>query len=109
VCPPDAYFLTNTSSIPISALSQSAELGGRLLGYHFYNPPAVQKLVEVITARNTEPALVELGNELGKLLEKTLVPSHDVAGFIGNGHFIREGLFALERFRELRESWPDAE
>ncbi|MFC1782500.1 3-hydroxyacyl-CoA dehydrogenase NAD-binding domain-containing protein, partial [Planctomycetota bacterium] len=49
VCGDDAYFLTNTSSIPISAAAEKAGLGGRLIGYHFYNPPAVQRLLEIIT------------------------------------------------------------
>jgi len=46
ICLPDALFLTNTSSIPISFLDIEAELGGRIVGYHFYNPPVIQKLVE---------------------------------------------------------------
>ena len=49
----DAWFLTNTSSIPISELDTKAGLGGRIIGFHFYNPPAVQKLVEVIQGRTT--------------------------------------------------------
>jgi 3-hydroxyacyl-CoA dehydrogenase len=109
ICPPDAFFFSNTSSIPISALDHHAGLDGRIIGYHFYNPPAVQKLVEVITSTHTRPELAALGGALGKTLEKILVPSHDIAGFIGNGHFIREGLFALRRYRELRKNWEDYE
>jgi 3-hydroxyacyl-CoA dehydrogenase len=108
-CAEDAYFLTNTSSIPISILDQSAGLGGRILGFHFYNPPAVQKLVEMISGNKTRPELVALGRDLGKAFGKIVVPSHDVAGFIGNGHFIRELLFAFGKFRELRKSLGGAE
>ena len=53
LCADSTFFLTNTSSIPISYLDENAGLGGRLVGYHFYNPPVVQRLVEVITARST--------------------------------------------------------
>ncbi len=109
ICAPDACYFSNTSSIPISLLDRHADLGGRIIGYHFYNPPAVQKLVEVISAPETDPGLVRLAGELGPLLEKTLVPSRDVAGFIGNGHFIREGLFALDRALELAAAWPEPE
>jgi 3-hydroxyacyl-CoA dehydrogenase len=84
-------------------------LDGRILGFHFYNPPAVQKLVEMIAAPGTRPELVALGLELGKAFGKIVVPSRDVAGFIGNGHFIRDGLFALRKFRELRGSLGDPE
>lgn len=107
--PPDAYFFTNTSSIPIGVLDRKADLGGKIIGYHFYNPPAVQKLVEVITAPETDPALVKLAHDLGPVFEKILVPSNDVAGFIGNGHFIREGLFALDQAVELAKGRPEVE
>ena len=109
ICPKDAVFLSNTSSIPISTLDRSADLTGRIIGYHFYNPPAVQKLVEVITSPDTRPDVVQLAHDLGKVFEKTLVPAHDIAGFIGNGHFIREGLFALEKYQELRISFDGAQ
>lgn len=103
VCGDDAYFLTNTSSIPISALDEKAGLDGRLIGYHFYNPPPVQKLVEVISTPKTDKKLQRLAAELGKRLRKTLVPSNDVAGFIGNGHFMREALFGTELAAELEK------
>jgi 3-hydroxyacyl-CoA dehydrogenase len=105
----DAYYLTNTSSIPISVLDKSAGLEGRILGFHFYNPPAVQKLVEMIAGPETRPELIALGKELGTAFGKIVVPSRDVAGFIGNGHFIRDGLFAMRKFRELRGGMGDAE
>lgn len=100
----EGFFLTNTSSIPIQVLNEEANLKNRIIGFHFYNPPAVQKLVELIIPDNTEARLKVLANELGKTLHKTLVHSMDVAGFIGNGHFIREILFALSRVREISSS-----
>lgn len=109
LCAPDTWYFTNTSSIPIGMLDRSADLGGRIIGYHFYNPPAVQKLVEVITAPETDPELVKLGMSLGPLFGKILVPSNDVAGFIGNGHFIREGLFALDLAKDLFPRWGEPE
>ncbi len=109
VCGPDTVFLTNTSSIPIGLLDESAGLDGRILGFHFYNPPAVQKLVEMISGKRTRPEVVALGRELGKAFGKTVVPSNDVAGFIGNGHFIRELLFAMSKYRELRREWSEPE
>ena len=103
LCGPDTYFLTNTSSIPIAVLNDRAGLGGRIIGFHFYNPPAVQKLVEVIAPPATDKKLTELAAELGKRLRKTLIPAGDVAGFIGNGHFMREILFATGLASELAE------
>ncbi len=109
LCAPDTVFLSNTSSIPISLLDRSVGLDGRILGFHFYNPPAVQKLVEMISASQTRPETIALGRELGKVFGKIIVPSNDMAGFIGNGHFIRELLFAFTKYRELRALHGDAE
>lgn len=98
------YYLTNTSSIPISLLNEKCELQNRIVGFHFYNPPAVQKLLEVVFPKNIDPALQQLSLELSKRLHKSVVQSHDVAGFIGNGHFIREVCFACEQARMLVKS-----
>jgi 3-hydroxyacyl-CoA dehydrogenase len=97
----DAWFLTNTSSIPISELDAKVGLGGRIIGFHFYNPPAVQKLVEVIRGGTTLPELADFAAEYAKKLRKTVVPSNDVAGFIGNGHFMRDALHAIAEVERL--------
>jgi 3-hydroxyacyl-CoA dehydrogenase len=110
LCAPDAYFFTNTSSVPIGLLDQEAGLDGRILGFHFYNPPPVQRLVEVIRASTTRDDVAAVATEIGKRLRKTLIPSADVAGFIGNGHFIRDGLHALSQASDLAKEhgWPKA-
>ncbi|WP_372366639.1 3-hydroxyacyl-CoA dehydrogenase family protein [Candidatus Uabimicrobium sp. HlEnr_7] len=102
-CKPDTYFFTNTSSIPIKIVDQGAELDGKIIGYHFYNPPAIQKLLEIISWENTNQDLQSVAAEIAGLLRKIVVESNDVAGFIGNGHFIREGLYALNKTKELQE------
>ncbi|MBN2383131.1 3-hydroxyacyl-CoA dehydrogenase family protein [bacterium] len=104
---PDAYFFSNTSSIPIAEMDRQVGLNGKIIGYHFYNPPAVQKLVEVISNDKTDAHLKELAAELGKLLRKKLIPSNDIAGFIGNGHFIRDGLHALEAVSRLAPDFTE--
>jgi 3-hydroxyacyl-CoA dehydrogenase len=98
---PDAYYLTNTSSIPIGILDEGVGLGGRIVGYHFYNPPAVQRLLELITTKSTKPAVAELGKELAKRLRKKVFPANDIAGFIGNGHFMRDILHATAEVKRL--------
>lgn len=97
----ETVFLTNTSSIPIHILNEKAKLQNRLVGFHFYNPPLVQKLVELIIPQKTSPKVVNLAKELVQRLGKIAVSSQDVAGFIGNGHFIREALYACEKVAEL--------
>lgn len=105
LCNNETFFLTNTSSIPIGFLDEKVGLGGRIIGYHFYNPPVVQHLVEVITAEGTVEELKNIGKELGKRLRKKLVPANDISGFIGNGHFIRDGLYALSEVERLKRKY----
>lgn len=109
LCPETTYFFTNTSSIPIHVLEEKAQIQGRLIGYHFYNPPAVQKLVELIGSQYTPKALMEISLDLAKRLKKKIIPAHDIAGFIGNGHFIRDGLYAISEMRRLSAQYGKSE
>jgi len=98
------WYFTNTSSIPIQYLDENAQLGGRVLGVHFYNPPAVQKLIELIQAKTTKPELVEFAQAYAKNLRKKIVPSNDFAGFIGNGHFMRDALHGIAEAEQMADS-----
>lgn len=95
------FYFSNTSSIPIGALSEASGIFGRIIGFHFYNPPPVQRLMEVIPAENTTPQVIDAAKEVAARLGKIVVFSKDVAGFIGNGHFVREIDFALKKVKEL--------
>ena len=55
-----------------------------MIGFHFYNPPAVQKLLEVIAPEGCDPELEAMACELARILKKKTVPARDIAGFIGN-------------------------
>lgn len=101
ICAPNAYYLTNTSSIPISVLDEFAQLDHRIIGFHFYNPPAVQRLLEIISNSDTSPELYELSNELATNLDKVCVHANDIAGFIGNGHFVRDIMYACSQTEKL--------
>jgi len=110
--PDKPWFFTNTSSVPITKLETEAELKGRILGFHFYNPPAIQKLVELILTENTAKETEEFALAYAKKLRKKIVYSNDFAGFIGNGHFMRDALYGINKALELVEkeniSFPEA-
>ena len=89
------FYFTNTSSIPINRIERNANVKGRVIGFHFYNPPPVQKLLEVIKTNNCLKELELIAQELGKCLNKTVVNAPDFTGFIGNGVFIREVSYAI--------------
>lgn len=96
----NALILSNTSAIPIHYLEEKAQLKGRMAGFHFYNPPAVQKLLELIVP---EESLIAPCEAIAKELGKTVVIAKDVAGFIGNGIFMREILFSIRLLNTLIE------
>ncbi|MCD4730416.1 MAG: 3-hydroxyacyl-CoA dehydrogenase family protein [Bacteroidales bacterium] len=103
------WFFTNTSSIPIHILDEGAKLDGRILGFHFYNPPAVQRLVELITTDKNSTEMVDFAKVYAKSLRKVIVPSNDKAGFIGNGHFMRDALHGIKEVELLSADMPFVE
>jgi 3-hydroxyacyl-CoA dehydrogenase len=107
--PNKPWFFSNTSSIPIHVLDDVASLSGRILGFHFYNPPAVQRLVELITTPKNPSEMVEFAKAFAKNLKKVLVPSNDFAGFIGNGHFMRDSLHGIHEVELLAKEMPFTE
>lgn len=105
----ETLFFTNTSSIPIALLDKKAHLKGRLAGFHFYNPPMVQKVVELVFTENASEEIQKTAFGLAERLKKTSVIARDVAGFIGNGYFIRELHFACLIVHELEHTHTTAE
>lgn len=103
------WYFTNTSSVPIHLIDEEAGLGGRVLGFHFYNPPAVQKLVELIVTDKTDKEMIEFARAYAKSLGKVVVPANDFAGFIGNGHFMRDALHGIHTAEKLAKDMPFAE
>jgi 3-hydroxyacyl-CoA dehydrogenase len=103
------WFFTNTSSVPIHLIDQEADLGGRVLGFHFYNPPAVQKLVELIVTDKTDKDMTDFARIYAKNLGKIVVPANDFAGFIGNGHFMRDALHGIHTAEKLANDMPFTE
>ncbi len=95
------WYFTNTSSVPIGLIEKEANLEGRVIGFHFYNPPAVQRLVELIKTDKTTEDVIEFAHKYAKKLRKIIVPSNDFAGFIGNGHFMRDALHGMKEAETL--------
>ncbi len=107
--PNKPWYFTNTSSVPIHILESDAKLEGRILGFHFYNPPAVQRLVELIITEKSLPEMRQFALDYAKALGKVVVPSNDFAGFIGNGHFMRDALHGIKQAEELTQNRPFVE
>ena len=80
----DAYLATNTSSRPVSTQAEATKRPERMIGLHFFNPPQVMPLVEVVRAEKSGDDAVDLGFEVGEKLGKTTVAANDNRGFIVN-------------------------
>jgi 3-hydroxybutyryl-CoA dehydrogenase len=82
---PDTILASNTSVIPITAIMQGLQKRDRALGTHWWNPPFLVPLVEVIETQWTSPQTVAWTMQLHEGAGKK--PAHvkkDVPGFIGN-------------------------
>lgn len=90
LAPPHAILATNTSSLPISELASATNRPDKFVGMHFFNPPQLMKLVEVVrgekTSDETLSKTMELARSMGK--EPVLVRK-DVPGFIVNRVLVR--------------------
>ena len=81
---PDAVLASNTSSIPIVDLAAASGRPDKVVGMHFFNPPPVMKLLELIPAITTSEETFAFAKAFGERLGKTCVRSADRAGFIVN-------------------------
>jgi 3-hydroxybutyryl-CoA dehydrogenase len=82
---PDAILASNTSVIPISQIMGRIERKDRALGTHWWNPPYLVPLVEVVRTADTSDAAVEATMSLLRSVDKSPVEVRkDVPGFVGN-------------------------
>jgi 3-hydroxybutyryl-CoA dehydrogenase len=100
VCGPETVLATNTSSIPVTSLAGAAERPENVVGMHFFNPPPLMKLLEVIRADQTGDRALELATATGEAMGKQVILAADGPGFLVN----RCGRpFAAEALRLLQE------
>ena len=84
IVPRDSILATNTSSLPVTAVAARAAHPERIAGLHFFNPPPLMKLVEVIAGLRTEAAVVDALLAIGRRMGKHAVVCKDIPGFLVN-------------------------
>ena len=84
VCPPTTIFASNTSSLSIIEIASATKRADRFAGLHFFNPPVVMQLVEIVRALTTSQATVEALKEFVTKLGHQPVVCSDTPGFIVN-------------------------
>jgi 3-hydroxybutyryl-CoA dehydrogenase len=104
---PEAFFATNTSSLPVAAQAEVTERPERFLGLHFFNPAQVMPLLEVVRAQQTADEAADLGFALGERLGKTTVAAGDNRGFIVNRLLVPYMLDAIRAYEQRVGSVED--
>ncbi len=84
VCSDEVIFASNTSALSISSLAGATNRPSKFLGMHFFNPPQLMKLVEIIKGEKTSELVIDNIVALCARLGKTAVPSNEAPGFIVN-------------------------
>ena len=80
----DVVLASNTSSLPIIQLAAATDRPEMVVGMHFFNPPPIMKLLELIRSLRTSDDTLEFAQGMGERLGKTTVVAKDRAGFIVN-------------------------
>ncbi|QRM57790.1 3-hydroxyacyl-CoA dehydrogenase family protein [Sinorhizobium sp. BG8] len=85
LAPRHAVLASNTSVIPITDIAEGLQTSERILGTHWWNPPFLVPLVEVVGTERTDPEIIDKVMSLLSSVGKTPVHvKRDVAGFVGN-------------------------
>jgi len=86
---PEVVFASNTSTLPITEIASTTSRPEKFIGIHFFNPPQLMKLVEIIPGEKTSQEVIDLTQEYVKSVKKQAVLCRkDVPGFIINRLFI---------------------
>jgi 3-hydroxybutyryl-CoA dehydrogenase len=102
---PTPVFATNTSSLRVSEIAEGVPDPERVVGMHFFNPPALMKLVEVVaTERSSKEALARTMG-VARRMGRTPIRAKDSPGFVAN-RLARP--FTLEPLRMLGDGVADA-
>ena len=84
ICPPATLLATNTSSFSVTAIAANTQHPERVLGLHFFNPPPLMALVEVVQGDRTAAEAIDKATSLMRQMGKTPACAKDTPGFIVN-------------------------
>ena len=112
VAGPEVIFASNTSTLPITEIANTTSRPEKFIGIHFFNPPQLMKLVEIIPGEKTSQEITDLTQEYVKSVNKQAVLCRkDVPGFIINRLFIpmvHEACYAQDRTNATLEEIDSA-
>jgi enoyl-CoA hydratase/3-hydroxyacyl-CoA dehydrogenase len=83
-CPPEAVFATNTSSLSITEIAKGLKRPEQLVGTHYFNPPTVLLLLEIIKGEKTSQEAIEIADYVARKMKREVVHVKDGPGFLVN-------------------------
>ena len=95
---PDIVFGSNTSTLPITSLSETAKDPAKFIGIHFFSPVEKMMLVEIIMGKKTGDVALAMALDFVRAIRKTPIVVNDSRGFYTSrvvGTYIREGHLML--------------
>jgi 3-hydroxybutyryl-CoA dehydrogenase len=105
-CPDHTILATNTSSISITEIAKETNRPDRVIGTHFFNPPPVMPIVEIVRGLTTSEDTVAQARAFVERIGKRSIFSKDRAGFIVNYLLIP---YLLDAMRMYENGWATRE
>jgi len=96
----ECVLATNTSSLLVTAVARGAKRPERVVGMHFFNPPPVMRLLEVVAGEQSSDAAVARARAAGEAMGKHVIVVLDGPGFLVNRCNRPFGLEALKLLQE---------
>jgi 3-hydroxyacyl-CoA dehydrogenase len=106
VCREDAILASNTSSLSIDEIASASKRPERVIGHHFFAPPHVMRLLEIVRGRATSVQTIAASMALARRLKKVGVLVGNCRGFVGNrmyAQYQREAQYLVEEGASVRQ------
>lgn len=106
-CPEETVLATNTSQFSVTSIAAATQRPDRVIGTHWFNPPPLMRLIEVVRGEHTSDETLQTTLDLAQRYGKeTIVCQKDTQGFVTSRLIM---LFLLEATRILEEGIASAE
>jgi 3-hydroxybutyryl-CoA dehydrogenase len=83
-CGPETILATNTSSLRVADVAADTPFPERVVGMHFFNPPLLMKLVEIVATEASSEQALDAVTRVGEQMGRTPIRAKDSPGFIAN-------------------------
>jgi 3-hydroxybutyryl-CoA dehydrogenase len=93
--PANAILATNTSSLSVTEIASAAKRPERVMGMHFFNPPHIVKLCEIVRAKQTSEDALRRAKEFAARMGREIIVVQDSPGFATSRLGVALGLEAM--------------